>query len=397
MSLFSFKKDDSSVSIVLDIGNSSVSGALVYFSGPSKNPKVLFATKRPITIMEKIHEDKLLVSMISFLKLVLEDIQKQGTKHFNFRKLKNKSVDDVICIYASPWFVGKTLTIERKEKEPVVVSHKYLRGILDSQEEKTRKILEEEDIFGSGVEIVEKRIIEARLNGYKTHQPEEKMAKKIETSVFLGFIPKNVKNLVEKSIHSSFPHAEISHHTFLLSSYTSIHDMYASESHYLIIDVTGEVTDIARVSDGLLRDNVSFPNGKNFLIREISEEFNVPIEVGHSFLMMYVEGKCSNEMAARIEEVIDRVGKEWVMYLKDAYDTITAKGSKTFSNYITIDSDILPIFKKYMDSSFPDMNNVFVDYKKLNEYLDIERGTLKEIFILLDTYYVQRLRSTHSL
>lgn len=345
MSFRFFKKHTKAdeVVLVLDIGSASVGGALVLFS-KNKVPSVLYTTRLPITIPEKIEEHDFTRSMIGFVKKTLEQVTVEGVKHLNFKQLRKKDISKVVCVYASPWFASETKCIHLTEKEPLELSEKFINELVKKEQ---REFAEKSGITDD-ISVVDKNIISTKLNGYVTSDPYGKKATDIELALFLGIVPKNIIKLIEKEVQSKIHPDDITHHSFSLIAYRTITDLFPADSNSIIFDVTGEVTDIAVVENDVIIQTSSVPFGRNTLVRKIAMEKGVTNDIALSLLHLYAHERAETKLYTEIDAIIADARESWKKKIKDIVPNTEDK-----TIFITADEDVSPVFKKYIMTSDP--------------------------------------------
>jgi len=277
--MFSFsKKDEGGVIAIFDIRSASVGGALVLLR-KNKKPRVLYSVRKPIAFVEKLEVDKFTSSMLRALNLVVDDIQKKGVVHLNFRVLQNKEVKEAFCFFSSPWYASQMETVKINEKEPILLTREIIQSLVQKEKEDFENAGSGVFGGGSGVEIIDNKIIQFRLNGYKTENPFKKKVKQVEASVFMSLLSADIADKVEKTVLKAFHLDKIHMHSSALTNFLVLRDMFEAEDDSIIIDVSGEVTDISYTKNDVLKEVQSFPMGKNSLIRGIVDSFKIDTEV----------------------------------------------------------------------------------------------------------------------
>ncbi len=146
------------------------------------------------------------------------------------------------------------------------------------------------------------------LNGYQTSKPYGKQTKSIEISIFLSMISKEVETKTRKVLEKIFHSHTIAFHSFALTSFSAIRDIFHSEEDFLLVDVGGEVTDVSLVRRGILLETVSFPTGKNFLLRSVVLDLNTIPEEAHTLIRMFLDNKESKE-SGKLQKVLVPISK----------------------------------------------------------------------------------------
>ncbi len=402
MSLFSKSKIKNGVVVIIDIGTASIGGGLVLLD-EGKKPKMLYNIRKPITIQRKVNEKKLIEAMTRSLNQVLEDLDKEGLKHLNFLKLKNKEIKEIFVFLASPWYVSQTRVIKTKNKNDFVVSKKLLEEIVLEEKEKfiQYELEQNAEIYGDreSVEIIDNKIIQTKLNGYKIDNPEKYKTKDLEMSIFVAISPKYVVDQIKNLISEKFLSKKIHTHSFSLASFLSIRDLFKNEEDFLFLDMGGEVTDVSFVKNGVLQEVYSFPIGRNFFIKEIMKILNSTHDIAISTLKMFGEEKLETPDIFKLEKVIKKANKKWSKELEKAMLKLSHGGLSPRNIYLMADNEMVNILNKAIkEAEFTDL--VFPDYNEASNVISLDSSKMKEfcgcsgdidIFLEIETVFINRL------
>ncbi len=350
------KKGD--VCLVLDIGNASLAGSFVLFE-QGKLPQALYTIRVPLSIDEHPHSEKLHIILESELEEVLHTLHTKGFEHAYFKD-HEKTIHKVLCVYASPWYVSKTKKVHVSNQKPFFVTKPFLDDVLT----KEANLFEQElasgtygEEFKSGIVLMEKTIVDARINGYSIDNPVGQKTTECDIVMYLGIGSAPVVDMVQGLITRHFPYTaqDIISHTFPLVVQTALQKIVPHEKNYILCDITGEVTDMTCVSDGVVKNTTSFPSGKFFLIRKLMQNLGVPAEVAQSFLHLWQTGNAQEDIETKIQEALLDVEREWSIYLEDALSHLGDIRSLPQKVYITADSDVVHVFMDFLKVSKIDM------------------------------------------
>ncbi len=363
MSLFSFLNTQrKELSILLDVGNGSINGGLALFE-KGKTPKILYTVKLPFSIKLDVTGTGLLNEMVLLLDKIIPFVMK---KYNSLSKDERLPISRVLMTFSSPWFALKAKEISLNQEKAFVITRSFLDDVISKEE----KIFEEELSVKEGkkkiYEIVEKSIIHAKINGYPITQPLGKRTKNLTAYLCFSVIPKSildqVKSILNKNIHINSDKVLV--HTFPIASFISIRDVFLAGSSFVIIDVTGEVTDLTLVKDDIVVESISIPSGRNFLIRQIAKKFDVSIEIAESQLGLYSISKLEAEIFNKLDDIIVDVEKEWSIYLENALQELAQKESLPATVYMTCDPDVAELYRKFL--TLPKLDSTAEFRKNIN-------------------------------
>lgn len=404
LSLFS-KKPKEEVSLVLDIGNGSIGGALVQFSR-NHIPVVLYSHREPITFQQNIDSKKLVDLMVRLLTVVLQRIHNDGLVRLHAAG-RGRSLTHVFCSFSTPWFTSQTKVVRLQKEKPFVVSSRLINDIIESEEAKFQEAVRNGQyvqIFGSDVAVIERNIIQARLNGYEVHSPQGKTAHTVELSLFTSLMSKSLLRTIEDTIRTNFYFKQLVPQSFSLVSFSTIRDLFPQESSFVMMDVTGEVTDISITKDGMITDTVSFPMGRSAILRKISDELNASPEIALSLIKTYLEGHADPSASEKVIRVLNDFEREWCGLLYKSLSMLSQDAGLPKKVFLTVDDDVagffIPSIQKQKCAMFPTEEGqqsgetfevVFLNAAALAAHCEFSSRVRSDPFIALESIFMSKL------
>jgi len=351
MSLFNRNKNSGDVCLVLDIGNASLAVSLVCFE-KGQLPRALYTIRVPLRISAHAHADKLRVTLTKELSEALSYVKEKGFQHEFFAR-REKKIHKVLCVLASPWYVSKTKKIPISNPKPFVITEAFLNDVLHKETEIFTKELKEGlhgEEFVEGVEVMEKVILDAKINGYSIQNPIGQKTQDALITLYMGIGSHAVVTEIKDKLLAFFhtDHVDVAFHSFPLVSFKALTHMFPGEKDYILCDITGEVTDVSLVSGGVVVHTASFPSGKFFLVRKVAEAFDIPPDVAESFVSVWQTGKLHTEKDIHMHGVVNDVEREWNVYLEDVLVSFGEVGALPRKVYLTADTDTAPIFVEFL-------------------------------------------------
>ncbi len=346
-----FKKPESEISLLFHIGSRSVSGSIVRLSKKDK-PKIFYSARVPIPFQKNLNPERLLPLTLQALEKVCLIVQREGLTHLTFTEFKSKKIKEVLFVFSAPWYVSETKLVTIKKDKPFKVTRELLESVL-----KDEKIAFEKSTLPNAedpeekIVPLEKKIIQIKLNGYETSRPYGKEASEVEVALFLSLIPSDVfmkvKNMVGKFFHySSYESA-----SFSLLSYSVARDIFSDINAFMVMNISGEMTDISLVKNGVLLQSYSFPLGRNFLVRSLCEAFDASPEVCLSSISLFLEKKTLTDPEAKIKQTLEATRKEWSVCLEDAFTSLSSTLYLPQTIYVLTEKDLSSFFIETMTST----------------------------------------------
>ena len=256
--------------VIFDIGSASIGGAVVF---PGKEvPRISYCTRIYLPFPEKADKQHLLPQIEEVLSQVVGRVQKEGLRSKGKESMVPK---EIVCVLSSLWSNTRTTSASFEHKERFVVTDNIMDNLL-AQIHKTN----EEDKEDTTVTI-EEVVVNSLLNGYPTRFPLGKRAQRIDVSFLESTVAKSLHEKMDDVIYKVFsPDIPLLLRSFTLVGFSVTRDVFDDVKDFILIDVTGEITEISVVRDSALEDTLSFPYGRNTIVRDIAKKTkSVPEDV----------------------------------------------------------------------------------------------------------------------
>lgn len=388
MGIFSKTDEKDELVLVFDIGSSSVGGALFWVQ-KSGIPKIVFAVREPIILEKKINIDRFLLLTAKSLNIVASQVHQAGIG----------APSRIFCVLSSPWYVSQTRVISLEKNAPFVFTSK----LADELIKKEISLFENEYLTkyaeaGRSVRPIELKNIKTTLNGYETSKPLNQKIKELEMTVFVSISPEQVLKKIEETIQRHFHFKEIKFSSFVLASFAVVRDMYIHQENFLLVDIGGEVTDIAMVKKNILRESVSFPLGRNFITREVTSALGCTFTEAESFVSLLQNEHAEESTARKLGPIINELKKEWLKKFQESLSTISNDISIPATIYMTVDKYLADFFSQTIkteqfnqytltDSKF---NVIFLGTEAFHGVAIFKENVIRDPFLIIDSVYINR-------
>jgi hypothetical protein len=247
---------------IFDIGSGSVGGAITRIP---KDPKGVPSILKGVRVEIPMRDEFDFNTALSDMTKALDDVAKE------LLNLKVAPVEEIVCVLASPWYLSETRMVKMSQPQSFVFTKRVADELL--QKEVSSLSDEYKKKYGTlddSPEAIEHHVVAVSLNGYPVDDPMGKHTKEVEMSVILSLSPKICLNKIRQTVEQHFHHVPIQFSSFVVASYIAVRDKYVTLDSYALMDIGGEMTDIAIVSKGILKTSLSFPFGKNTLFKHMS-------------------------------------------------------------------------------------------------------------------------------
>jgi cell division ATPase FtsA len=337
--MFKAQKDRSKNILIFDIGSASVAGAVVKYL-PGYKPEIIYSTRIPYKFHQQISSDKLTKAMLESLELAVSKIESDGlfrleTGNFRIEKIK--------CFLSSPWSISQSKTVQIKKLQPFSISQNFLDNLL-SQSIDTGK----DNELGQGDELLDKKYLHFKVNGYEIDDPLEHLTKDIEATFFVSLASRDITQAIRKLLSKRFLVNDISLHSFTFPIFQNLKKQFKNENDFIFMDINGETTDVSLVKDGVLMETQSFPLGHNFLLRRIISDFDLSYEGALSALSLYLKKDHNVQTNNKMSEAFKIVKTSWLIFLKEIFGDFTKQSLLPKNIFIIADKNIAPVFQVFL-------------------------------------------------
>jgi cell division ATPase FtsA len=379
MSLFSFlQKNKEDYSLVFNIGSGSISGGIIKFTEePGEN--IIYYVKESIPFQSEISVEKYLELMKSTLTKIADKIHNEGLKNLNIGRDKGLVMEKVFYMFSSPWSISQTKTIKIKESRDFKITKKYLSRVINEQEK-----LFETDISKFG-KIIEKKIVQVKINGYEVNDFYDKSAKDLEISLFFTVVPENVLFTVEDAVSKTFNIKNIWCHSSALSIFSVIRNLFPQKDDFIQLDISEEMTDIAIIKDNIILSSASIPFGRNHFIRGLSRELKVTEEIADSQIRMCCSNDHDKLASINISVAMDRVSADWLAKTNEIINNFKEKIYISESVFLVTNSDLIPFLKGKLQKQ--DFEVLLIDNKNITPPMIVDDIIFKLELMFLDNLY----------
>ena len=311
--LFNNKPD---LSLIFNIRDSVISIGAVRFE-KDKKPDLILCQNFKIKNSEPDNHKKYVSSMFKVLDKSILSIRKGLAKIGNKEKIGKH-----YFFLGSPWCVSKAKTIKISKDKPFEINSQLLDKVIIGEE-----FSSEEDIEGEtnllNWKVLEQRIIQSKINGYKVEEIYGKKASNLAIELFVSFLPFEIKDKLDLYINDRLgKNVKRQSNSCTLSAYTFLRDLYEDKNDFIYVDVGEFITDVSVVRDDVIFGTGSFPFGEKNIIEVAMRQSNIPEEVFKSSLSIMSDKRYDTETTKKTEDLLDKGLEIWENKFKDIISKI---------------------------------------------------------------------------
>jgi hypothetical protein len=337
MALFKASLKKTSLALI-DIDSASVGVALAQI-GIDGSPTIYY-TVREFT-EAKEHENSS-EAMLRTLEGVSKNLVSKGAPILR-KETGSGHIDRIIVSIGAPW-QKTTIRIEAiSETKPFIFTQALLAEI-------TRKGGEVPEGFMTSGESV----IATLLNGYETPRPFGKKVTRADMIVLSSLIDKSIANEVEKVLRKTYHTHALRLTAFASIAYEVFRDIYPHEKDFLVLEVSGEATDVAFVKRGLLVDVATNAHGVNDLIRGASEATSAEPDSTPSFDINLINSTRNARFSGKIAEA----ETAWLGNIEGALQEAASRHALPRTLFLLTDKDSREYLKRLLDN--PSMRSLWL-------------------------------------
>ena len=338
---------------IIDITSSSVGGALAE-SNEGCPITILAAPKSPVNFLFDVNLEASLRGTADSLRLTAKKL----------KNLYSGKIDEVLCVFSSPWFASKIKIITAEKEKPFEIKNDFFSRLIEE---------EEKNFVSTGTIYIEREVIKTELNGYRVKNPVGKSARSVKSHIYLSAGAGKMMKLAEEEIGKIFIHTPLEFATSSLVAFKVLNDIISNREGFLIIDIGGETTEINLIRDNVLEMSASFPKGTNLLFRKAAASLNTFLKEASSIVKAYSRGHRTLESSDKIAAVIkDSVG-EWRDYLKNSLAAMAKSMLLPQNIFVIGDDPVCKFFSSCLESGdfseFTVLRKPFVAQKINPEWL----------------------------
>lgn len=335
MSLWSWRRAKNKNLIgVIDVGSDSVGGALVLIDQKREGrdcAEIIATVRRELPVNSELVFDQFFAALTKKLTAVIGILQKVGQGAPSAWHL----------FLASPFYASQTRIIQLNYDQSVKITKELVQAAV------TKDLASFQAAHPDNV-VVESKIMRLTLNGYELPEPYDERAKEVAIShlVSLGsatLIPR-LQELVSGAVH----HRQIIIHSFALAVSSLFRNLTDHPSDFILVDATGELTDILVVAGGVLVENTSFPFGESTLIRNLTKSDNTVAAAVRSKLALYTSNQLADSARANLEKLLSSFAGAWQNNLAAALSRVLPSVFMPEKIWLLASPDLAPLFTEWL-------------------------------------------------
>ena len=304
-------------------------------------------------------------------------------------------------MFSSPWHVSTTKTLHFKFEKPFTISPNFISDII-SYESKNFLASVNKENHGIGFEgdnkadYSQEEVLQTFINGYSVKYPIDKRANEFEMVLFMSVFPHQVVKSLEKVCGKYFPdtHLEFSSGTGVY--FHVLRELFPAEDSFIIAHISGETTDISVIKKNIITETISFPLGRNFIVRRLlSEVSGITPAVALSMIRVNDEGGVTPKLSEKLGKILIEAENDWVKLFAESLSDFSKNFFLPIKVYVLSGDDSSKTFSdiinqkklKVRGDDTPTLVSQNIDTSLFSSVVEVGSAGSKDLFVATGAYY----------
>ena len=152
------------------------------------------------------------------------------------------------------------------------------------------------------------------------------------------------------------------------------------------------------VKKNILRESVSFPLGRNFLVRGVGTALNCSLSDAQSFISLYKDGHADEATKIKLDPIISSLRIEWMKKFQESLANISNDISIPSTIYIALNKDLADFFAETIKSeqfnqytlAESKFEVIFLGAEVFRDIAFFEGNVDRDAFLIMDSIYINR-------
>lgn len=303
--------------IVFDIDSATIAGGLFRYGYDAKNKCVetveLYSLRKSITTGDEYPFERFFKQALKTLAEVCHEVHLQSMI----------PLDGIYCNVGMPWMSAQKRVIKYRTKTPFIFTPELSDELIEK--EVVSSFSKNIDYANHDVELISRHTINTFGNGYPVRNPIGKEMKEVIlhslTSVMSSVTKQSFIDVIEKVFHRTPIFVS---NTFV--RYQELIKNLPDTNNAVVLDISGEVSEILVIHDDHLQHIGSLPVGLNSITRSLRDQLSIPLEKAKKIFHLYHEQKLDTDYSASISDAIHKAFRVWFKSFFDLIDEYAKQG-----------------------------------------------------------------------
>ena len=302
--------------LILDIGSGSVGVTIAEINREEKKPLIIYTYRSLLRVTKKKTEAEFIRILKEALLEATLDFSGNGMRLLAEHD-QHAHIDTIHVVYASPWSELVARHIHVEKDEPIRATPDLIQIIVAESEKQAGIASHEATIFeSSGLAVISKDIVDAKLNGYGVSEFTGQHCVNVEVTVLSELVPQVVREAMRESEKNLLAHARVIEHTSAKLLALSSMRIFENTDDALTIEITGEATECAVMKHGVVYENFFMLFGMHTFERELASSLGTIPDEARSHLKDYATNSSHEEVNSAVQIIRTRYKAELLTLLQ---------------------------------------------------------------------------------
>lgn len=251
----------------------------------------------------------------------------------------NEKPREVTCFLSAPFYVSRTRVIRKKAAAPFLFSPQLVKDLAT-----------ETPLDLPPGKLLENRIYDIKLNGYRVLAPEGQWAHEVELSNYLSYATVQVARFCLEAI-TAFP-APVKFRSGALALVQALNRAEPNSTNYLALEFGGELAEVSLVWQSAMHGSASSLLGENWLLRELAKKMGSTLLEAQTLLRARASGLVEPRTEQKLERILTELKSIWLPEFFRALRLISPRYFLVPKIFILGDAGAAAVIKQWVDKNF---------------------------------------------
>lgn len=288
-------------------------------------------------------------------------------------------------VLAAPWYQATASIINSFSEKPTRLTARSIEAALKTYTEKN------EHASIAGRKTIEAAATEAYVDGYPTTTIGAVRGSALAIDYYESEADGSFLAAIEEELRRAFPGIATTFHSFLFVAFAALRAL-REETGFILLDVGGEITDLAIIRRGGFAFTGSFPYGTLSFLRTIAKEKSMADAASRATL--FVRGELSQEEQQSFKKSFDDAAGKWESGYRQSLDTAALDIPLPRSTFLFADPEPLQWFNHVLsdaETPFP-INPILVSPDFFKHALLLADGGSYDAFLSVAALYALKVK-----
>jgi hypothetical protein len=182
---------------------------------------------------------------------------------------------EVVCALGQPWFLGSTITETYSKERPFQISTSLIQELQNTGLSKVlqkQESLSWQEVLGTP-KLHEVYADVVRIGGYPVQNYLRRSATELSVQFYFGVVSSTVQEHIDEVLKRVLPNHEIFFVTATRAFSILEHTLASNtQQRSVLLEVTGEITSVAILKQGIVTGVVTLPFGTNHILKTLAPD-----------------------------------------------------------------------------------------------------------------------------